>query len=733
MRHLFLVLGLLGMFSLFGCGGGGGTGTTAPTLQSITVTPATPTVAGGATQKFTATGHYSNSSTQDLTNSATWASSDTAVATVSITGLVTAKTHGTAMISATSGGVSGSTTLTVPPVLLSLVVSTTTPSIAATTTASFIATGTYDDGSTKDITSSVSWTSSATSVATISDTVPTKGLAKGLTPGTSTMTATITIPSGTVSNTAMLTVTNATLQSIAVTPASPTIPLGVLQQFKAVGTFFDGVNTTTQDITNIVIWTSSAPNTASITVSGLATGLNLGTVTISAADGVINGTALLTVNAANLTSLAISPASPSMAQNTSLKLQSIGTFNDGSTRNLTSQSTWTSSNTAVATVGGATGIAKGLTAGTTTITAVFGSMNATATLTVTSTTIVSITVTPSGRTIAPGTKQNFSATGLFADNSSQVITSDVTWASSNTAVATISAAGSAQGVAAGTTNITASFGGVTGTAPLTVSGATLSSIAISPISAVLAPASTLVYQAVGTYSDGSTQTISNSVTWSSSATSVATIGAGSGQATGQSAGTATITAKLGAVSSTADLVVEASALQSISVSPSPTTLPAGFEQQFTATATFGDGSTQDLTNSVTWTSSPLSVATISNTTNLRGLASSVSAGTATITAKFGSVVGTASLTVNNAALNTITVTPASPSINLGSSQQFTATGNFTSPSSTLDLTEQANWTSSDVSVAVINSSGLANSAKVGTTTITATSGAVHGQTVLTVQ
>ena len=106
-------------------------------------------------------------------------------------------------------------------------------------------------------------------------------------------------------------------------------------------------------------------------------------------------------------------------------------------------------------------------------------------------------------------------------------------------------------------------------------------------------------------------------------------------------------------------------------------------------------------------------------------------GTATITALFAGEVGTASLTVTNAELTSITITPSDASIALGGSQQFTATGNF-SDGSTENLTTQVSWTSSSVSVATIDARGLANAAGTGTTTITASMNGVTGTTALTV-
>ncbi len=84
-----------------------------PTLTSIAVTPANPTVLVGVTQQFTATGTYSNSTTQDVTGQVVWASSNGGVAAMNADGLATGESGGGTTISATLGAVSGSTVLTV--------------------------------------------------------------------------------------------------------------------------------------------------------------------------------------------------------------------------------------------------------------------------------------------------------------------------------------------------------------------------------------------------------------------------------------------------------------------------------------------------------------------------------------------------------------------------------------------------------------------------------------------
>lgn len=106
----FLLL-LANIFCLFGCGGsdsGGDSGSEA-TLSSIAVTPANPAVLVEATQQFTATGTYSDSTTADITATVTWSSSDTSKATIDSSGLATAVAAGSPAITATLGNVSGST------------------------------------------------------------------------------------------------------------------------------------------------------------------------------------------------------------------------------------------------------------------------------------------------------------------------------------------------------------------------------------------------------------------------------------------------------------------------------------------------------------------------------------------------------------------------------------------------------------------------------------------------
>jgi trimeric autotransporter adhesin len=736
MKNLLLCFVMVFAGLLAGCSSGSSAPAKAPapTLTSIAVTPGAPMVAAGLTQQFKATGTYSDNSTQDLTATAAWASSNTAFATItSPGGLATALTPGTTTITATVGGVVGTAILKVTPVVPTLVSITVNPptfSLAAGLTEQFTAFGTYSDGTSGPLTATAAWASSNMTYATIAP----GGLATALTPGTTTITATV---SG-ITGSATLKVTAAVLDSIAVTPANASVPLGTLTQYTATGTYSDG---STQNLTSTVTWSSSNTTTATITSpGGLLTALTLnGTTTITATSGTVNGSTGLTVVAATLTSISISGApTVTIANGTSYQFTAWGFYNDGSKHNITSLVTWASSNTAVATIATGPGRAQAVGKGMTTISATLGSVSGMATLVVTTATIASIVVAPSSVTIAPLTVRPFTAIGTFSDASTQNITQDVVWASSNTAFATISNAwgsiGVATAVAVGSPTISATFGGVNGSAPLNVSSATLSSIAVTPASAGLAQDSTLALQVVGTFSDGTKQHLEAVATCTSSATSVASV---SGNiVTGNSnGGPVTITCSLGGVSGTASLTVEglsATAPAITITTPASGSVAENTSVSLVATATLADGTTQNITSSVLWTSSNPTVAIMSDASGSFGQAAGVAPGTVTVIAAFAGQVGVASLTVTDATLNSITIKPANPSIKLGSSQGFSAKGTF-SDGTTEDLGSQVTWSSSDITVAIIDSTGAISTTGMGTTTIEAALEGVNDTTVLTVQ
>jgi hypothetical protein len=722
---------------------------TAATLVSIAVTPAAPTVAKGTKPQFTATGTFSDTTTQDLTATATWASATPATATISNAagsqGQATTLAAGTTIITAASGGVtSPNVTLTVTAAtLVSIAVTPATPQIAKGTKVLFTATGTYSDATTQNLTAMATWASATAATATISNAAGSNGLASGVAMGTSVVSATL----GAISGNTTLKVTNATLMTIAVTPALPTIAQGSKKQFTATGFFSDA---TTQDVTITATWASATPARATVSNAagsvGVVTAVSAGTSVVSAAIGAISGNTTVTVSPAVLATIAVTPAAPSIAKGTTQQFVATGTFTDGSHQDVTAAATWASATAATATISNAAatvGLANAAGVGTSVISATIGNISGNTTLTVTAATLVSISVTPATPSIAPGTTQQFAATGTYSDQTVQTLTATATWASATAATATISNAtaskGLASAVAAGTSVISATVGTVVGTTTLTVTHGSLASIAVTPALPSIAKGTTQQFVATGTFDDQTTQDLTTSVTWASATAAAATISNAAdsiGEATGVAAGTSVISATLNGKTGSTTLTVTSANLVSIAVTPTAPSVPKGNQPQFVATGFFDDATTQDVTDVATWASSKPAVATISNAAGSNGLADTLTVGTSTISAAIGTISGSTGLTVTAATLVSIAVTPATPSIAKGTRQQFTATGTYTD-NTTQNLTATATWASATAATATISNAndatrGRASAVAVGTTVISATQNGVKGMTTLTV-
>jgi uncharacterized protein YjdB len=252
----------------------------AATLSSITITPASPTLAAGSTLQLAATGTFSDGSIEDLTSQASWQSLSPLVEVVSDAqgsqGLLYGVGKGSATITATVDGVSGSETVTVTAATLSsIAITPASPLVDVGATVPLIATGTFSDGTTEDLTNSVGWTSSASSVAEVSDAAGSNGLLTGLAAGTATISATQEGVSGTTS----ATITVPKLVSISVMPLNPTIAQGETVQLTAIGNYSNG---TMQDVTSVVIWNSASSSVASVSSTGLVSGLTTGSAEITA-------------------------------------------------------------------------------------------------------------------------------------------------------------------------------------------------------------------------------------------------------------------------------------------------------------------------------------------------------------------------------------------------------------------------------------------------------------------
>ena len=370
----------------------------------------------------------------------------------------------------------------------------------------------------------------------------------------------------------------------------------------------------------------------------------------------------------------------------------------------------------------------------------------------------SIVITPATSQIEPGQTVQFTAKGKMVDGTEQDITSLVAWTSTNSDI-TIDSNGLATEATTTSNNttatITATTSGVTATATLYV----LTSISVAPTTASIHIGATKQFAATGTYSDDSTKDISSIATWTSeefksfnfpanSASGTATVDK-TGLATAVSGGTAYIKARTGSISGYATLTI--AYLSSIAVTPASKYIPPGSTQQYVATGTYSDESTLDITKSVTWTSESYGTtyayyqsngaAAKATVVKATGLATAVSSGTAYITATSGSVSGYTDLNVMS--VSSLAVTPATPSITIGSTQQFIATITYSDLITTAVVTTSSTWSSETSSSAagtngasdkatVGSATGLATGVSVGTAYITAKYSGITGNTGLTV-
>ena len=660
-----LSLAILLSIFLIACGGGGGNNSSStPTVTGLVVTPTTVSLPNGTTQQLSVTATYSDGSSRNVTSQAAWSVSPSTVAKVSSSGLLTSTAQGTGTITATMSSQSAHSALTVQaPAMTAIQITPSSLSVPLGSNQQLTATATYTDGSTGNVTSSVTWSSNASSIATVSAAGLVQSVAKG--------SFTISAVNGSTTGSLTGAVGNAIIHSIQVSPSSASIPNGANQTFSATAVYTDG---STQDVTTSATWLSSNTGVASMSSSGIATSAGQGSSQISASYQSLNASAVLTVGSASIKSIQVSPSTASMAKGTNLQLSATATLTDGSNQDVTHSVTWSSSGSSVCTVSsGALVLAVGT--GTCTATATSGSVTGSATLSITAATLTGITITPPNPSVNSGGSLQLKATGTFSDGTTQDMTASLVYVSSKPLVALVTPGGLLQGLAPGTTTITASLGSVSTSFSVTVNPATLQGITIGlgPITLVAGLSAQLT--ATGTYSDGSTQDLSATVAWSSSASAIASIST-SGSITGLVVGSATVTATLGSVSGSTTVTVSPATVVSISVNPVSVTLAAGQSQAFTATATLTDGTTTDVTASVHWSIANPLLASISNTLGTTGLLNALLPGSSTVTATLGSVSGTGTLYVNAASLVGITVGPNGLSLALGITSQLTATGTY---------------------------------------------------------
>lgn len=608
-----------------------------------------------------------------------WQSSNPKVATVSEQGVVKGVSVDTCTISASCGGKTAFCFVTVDGVPVSEIrLNQTsvelTPGATVTLKAEVLPANATDK--------TVTWSTSNPAVATVSD----NGLVRGVGIGT----CTIKAAAGDKEATCQVTVQSIPVTGVAVEPQECEIEIGNTAQLSA--TVFP-YNATNQRVT----WSSDDESVATVSDDGVVTAVGGGNCRVSASIGEFSDACTVTV-LVPVTGISLNINVCDMEAGETITLVATVSPEDATDKTVS----WSSSNTSVAKVA-SNGVVTAVSEGTCTITATAGSKSATCRVTVTGVPVTSVTLSETQWNTTVGSTLTLVATVLPYNATDKT----VTWSTTDASVATVSTSGVVNAVGLGSCTIQATAGGKSATCAVTVVEATIpvSSITLNTTSLSLTVGDTQSLTATVLPENATDKT----VTWSSNDTGVATVST-SGLVTAVSAGTATITASAGGKSATCSVTVTSgggggSTVNSITISPTSYTLPVGGSTDLTVTVDPSDAA-------VTWTSSKESVAMVSQSGHVVAIAE----GTSTITATAGDKSATCELTV---------IIPVT-GISLYAREARIVVGATTKlyyevqPDNASDKT--VTWTSSESSVATVNSDGVVTGVGVGTAIVTASAG-----------
>jgi uncharacterized protein YjdB len=633
-----------------------------------------------------------------------WTTSNASVATVTDDGIVTALATGGAVIRATAEDRSAVASITVSAVPVARIeVNPSSVDIVVGQTTQLTAEPRDSAG---EVLSGrvMAWSTSSAQVATVTS----AGLVTAVSVGTATITA---ASDGRVAR-VTVNVSPRPVGAVVVSPGQVSINVGRTTQLTASPTDGQGNPLTGRPVS----FTSSNTGVATVSSGGLVTGIAPGSATIAATSEGKSGTASVTVTPEPVVSVSVVPATSSIIVGSTVQLSAVAFGANGQPLPGRVVS-WSSGAPGLASVSGS-GLVIGIASGTAVILAHVDGVVGSATVSVAQMPVASVSVSPSTASLTVGGTSTLSAT--LRDASGNTLSGRIVgWSTSDQAVATVSQSGVVTGVAAGSTTITATSEGQTGTASITVTSGgpgPLAAITLTPTSLSLVVGGT--QQVIATALDASGTVLSGvSISWSSANSSVATVNQ-SGLVAGAGAGNTTVTASSGSVSASVPVTVTAPApgpLHTITVSPSSPTVNVGSTTTLTATARDASGSVLPGT-AITWQTGNAAVATVSSS----GVVTGVAPGTVAITASSGGVTGSATVTVQLAPIARITLSPTNPQLRTGDFLQMTAT--LYDAQDNVLTGRTVTWSSSDNSKFTVDANGLVHALKKGTETVTASSG-----------
>ena len=385
----------------------------------------------------------------------------------------------------------------------------------------------------------IDWSSNDPLIATVD--------ADGLVTAVSNGTTQITATSGSVSASATI-VVDQDAGGVTITPSSAMLmSIGETLQLEAV--VYDSLGTAIPDAA--IAWSSSDPSVATVDSDGLVTAVSNGTTQISATFDDISSTAEISVMQIS-SSITITPDSAMLTSvGEMVQLEAVVYDSEGAAIP-DAAIAWSNNDPSIATVdadGRVTAVSNGMTQ----ITATSGGVSASARIVVDQET-GSIIITPASAMLA-SIEETLQLEAVVYDSlGAAILGAPVVWSSNDPSIATVDADGRVTAVSNGTTQITATSGGVSASARIVVDQEA-GSIIITPASAMLASIEeTLQLEAVVYDSEGAA-ILGAPIVWSSNDPSVAAVAA-DGLVTAVSNGMTQITATSGGVSASARIVVD---------------------------------------------------------------------------------------------------------------------------------------------------------------------------------
>lgn len=711
-------------------------------LEDIEVVPAAPVLPAGGALNVVAIGRYADGELFDLTDTATWTSSDDGVFTASagtLTGV--AAGGGTLTVTDDDSALSATASVTVTDAQIqALEITPALVNVPAGTWVEARVTAVLSDSAVIDVTGVAEWTVGDDDVAVLEEPQGFGGVrVLGVFPASTTLSASYAGETATVD----LIVTDAVLESLELIATDTTLPVGTDALYFLVGTFSDGQRV---NLTPDATWTSSDPSVALVgqqppgRVTAVAAG---GPVTVTAAVGGLTAQVEVTVTDAALVSLQLNPPVITVPAGEDAQLGAIGIYSDNSQRLVNFDATWASADEQVGVVSnalGQKGRVTGVGAGETTITAQVGELSDTATLRVTDAVVEQIFVTPFAFVLNPGHIEQAQAFATYDNGATLNITDQAVWSTQNASVVAVSngagSRGRVTGIAEGQTVVEATFAGVTGSANAFVTVQGFDELLVVPPEVFLAPELSAQLALIGVYTQNNNvrENLTAYAVWTSSDESIATVDnfpVAPGVVTGHAPGVVTISATYQGQTLTRELVVEDVTVEELELSPPNPTLPIDAVQPFVALATFDDGTTADVTSNATFGSSDNTVAALLE--SFPGVAIALAAGTTELSATVGGVTATTQLTVIDAVPETIVLSPVNPIVDRFEQLRLYATAVY-DDGSTGDVTFLCSWTSTDPDVALVLdepfAKGFGFALAAGTATVTADCGGGLSDTTL---